>query len=214
MPEDGLGEITGAAIVQVTDVGAVAHDLVGVTNAPQRRGTPHAAFGLALDKLVGKVCAHVMQQQVGVGVDRLVTQLGKQVAWSSFHRHCVAGRASHALEDLGAGTHLHRIDAVFIQRRHALGETAGNTALGRHAHQRKIVGDRLQIGLQDALLGWGGSAAGRVGVAGKIGVDGRSHRHVQQQRGSGLLTQRGLGRLPAEATQADGSRLGIKDEVR
>ncbi len=146
-------------------------------------------------------------------MDGLVTHLGQQVAGAGLHLGRVAGNATHAGKQLGAGANLRRIDVVLIERRHAFRKTAGQAALCRHGQQRQVARDRLQVRFADALLGACRGAARRVATAGAVREHRRSHCHVQQQRGSCLVAQRGLGCLPAEPAQAHRAAFRIVDIV-
>ena len=102
MPEDRLGQIAGAAVMQKERVAA---DGLGEADAPERRRAPFAARRLALGPIVGKTFAHVVQQQIGVGPDQLMGEmrLAWHIAGHEFRR--VAGRAADLVEHLLALQH-------------------------------------------------------------------------------------------------------------
>ena len=60
VPEDGFGEVAGAAVVQVE---AVAVDGGDEAQAPQRGGAPFAAIGEEVAAAVGQAFAHVVQNR-------------------------------------------------------------------------------------------------------------------------------------------------------
>ncbi len=126
----------------------------------------------------------------------------------------MATGAACGLEHLGAGRHLGRVDVEVGQRRHALGKAARQAALGRHGQQLEVARDRLQVGLGESLLGLGRGASGRAGQAVARRIERRGDRHVLQQGRSRLVAQAELGRLPAEAAQADTAGLRVEHVVR
>src|SRR5471032_2849878 len=73
MPEHGFEQVARTAVMQ--KLGVTAERLCQA-DATQRRGTPVAAAGLELGSMVGQAFPHVMQQQVAVGANHLIGQLG------------------------------------------------------------------------------------------------------------------------------------------
>ena len=45
--------------------------------APERRGAPFLAGGFEIRAVVGEAFAHVMEQEIGEGMESLVRQFGK-----------------------------------------------------------------------------------------------------------------------------------------
>ena len=72
MPENRFLYAAGAAIMQIL---LAAVDLPHQTDSPQRRGTPFATAGSKVWTPVSQFRPHVVQQQVGVRPDTLVTQM-------------------------------------------------------------------------------------------------------------------------------------------
>src|SRR3546814_7460264 len=137
MPEDRLEKVAGAPVVQEEGVAA---DGLRQADPPQRRGAPFARAGLALGPAVGETLAHVVQQQVGVGPDRLAALLGAGgIGAGDVFRDMTAGRSEEHTSELQS---LMRISyAVFclkkktithvhnINKSHLNGET--------HTHHRE-----------------------------------------------------------------------------
>jgi len=67
MPEDGLGDVARPPIVQQLGVSA---DCWQEANAPERRGPPFAPIRFVVVAPVGKPISHVVQQQIGIGMNQ------------------------------------------------------------------------------------------------------------------------------------------------
>src|SRR5450830_345209 len=126
----------------------------------------------------------------------------------------MAGSATHALDQLVAGSHFYRINVELIDRCYAFREATRQAALSRYGHQCQVVGDLLQIRFRHARLRTARGASDRAVHAGTVRVHRRGHCHVQHQRFSCLMAQGRLAGFPAETAQADGARLGIEHIVR
>ena len=79
MPEDGLFDIAGAAVVE--EVGVAVHCLLQ-PDAPEGRGAPFVAAGQSAHIVVVQAdahdfAAHVVEEIVGIGVDGLVAEPGQ-----------------------------------------------------------------------------------------------------------------------------------------
>src|SRR4029078_4948323 len=72
VPQDRLGERARAAVVEE---GGAGLDELDEADPPQRRGAPLDALGGEVAARVGEQVADVVQQEVGVGVDRLMREL-------------------------------------------------------------------------------------------------------------------------------------------
>ena len=70
---------------------------LGQPDAPQRRRAPFLRRRLAV-RPAGEAGPHVVQQQVGVGVDRLPAQAFDRVRVAGLHGVDVAGVAARLLE--------------------------------------------------------------------------------------------------------------------
>src|SRR5690348_2772972 len=68
MPENGLGEIAGAAVVEEEAV--VRHSL-RQADPPERRRAPLVTVRPALVSIIGEAVTHVVQQEVGIRPDQL-----------------------------------------------------------------------------------------------------------------------------------------------
>ena len=65
-----------------------------MTQAPERRGTPFGAGRDAFAEVIGEARAHVVQQQIGVGMNGLAAQFGQRVVVTGGHRGPVTARAA------------------------------------------------------------------------------------------------------------------------
>ena len=118
MPQHGLEQISGTTVMQKL---CMAADFLRQTNPPQGRCAPLATTGCELGPVVGQPFAHVVKQQVAVGVNDLIGQfrLGGVVCGGECW-----GMARHTagfVEQVLPGQHLRRTDIA--PRRH--GEVAG-----------------------------------------------------------------------------------------
>ncbi len=71
MPEDRFRKSAGAAVVEQIVMAVHGRN---EAQAPQRRRAPFAARGLEVRAVVGKAFAHVMQQEIGEGVEGLAAR--------------------------------------------------------------------------------------------------------------------------------------------
>src|SRR5262245_24359295 len=193
MPEDGLGEIARAPVMEKERV--PAHGL-GQADAPERRRAPLAPSRLAFGPAVGEALAHVVQQEIGVRPDQLMRQmrLAGHVAGHEFWP--VTARAADAVEDL---LPLEYLGVARIASR-------------RHRQVLRVEGDELEqlIAELDILI-FGRVAVRRLDARGfflgaiaramrnhggrKADIAGRSLRR--------LLRDGGNAGLPAEAAEHD-----------
>ena len=89
MHADRLGEIVRPAVMKVWGSGSA--------DAPERRRAKIGRSRLAFDNAVGQIGAHVVEQQIGVGMDvRSVTQLGFGLAGQPQRRLVTLGAADLA----------------------------------------------------------------------------------------------------------------------
>jgi len=95
MPKDGLVKGAGSPIVQI---GLTPTYSGGKTNAPQRRGTPLATAGMGLLQSGGQARAHVMQQQISVGVNGLISEFRMGMIRSGAKRIDMAVEAPRRIE--------------------------------------------------------------------------------------------------------------------
>lgn len=73
--------------------------------APQGRGSPFAPAGEIVRPAIGKVRAHVVHQQIGVGMDGLVRELRQWRILAGPQFRDVAGDTVHLAEHLFAAGH-------------------------------------------------------------------------------------------------------------
>ena len=96
VPEDGFFGGTGAAVVEVE---RVAVDGFVETEAPEWRRAPFEAGGGPVGSAVGEVGAHVVEEEIGVGVDGLVAEFRDWVGVTGGGVREVAGRAVEGFEE-------------------------------------------------------------------------------------------------------------------
>src|SRR5262245_38506822 len=96
MPEDGLGEIARAPVMQKERV--TAHGL-GQADAPEWWRAPLASRRLAFGPAVGEALAHVVQQKIGVRPDQLVRQMRLTGHFAGYEFRPVTALAADCVED-------------------------------------------------------------------------------------------------------------------
>src|SRR5215471_15663423 len=90
MSQDGLDQVRGPTIMQEED---------SLTDSPERSCAELVGARLPLHNVVGQVCAHVMQHQVGEKIYRTVLQNRTEHDRSRLHLRRVAQRTSDALKN-------------------------------------------------------------------------------------------------------------------
>src|ERR1700730_7959221 len=96
MPQDRFFDAPGPPVVPVADVPI---DGAGQSQPSQRRRARLLDRGKTLRIIVGELGAHVMQQHVGVWVNRLVPQLRKAMRRTGCQCRRVASRAARLIEE-------------------------------------------------------------------------------------------------------------------
>src|SRR3989304_6464514 len=97
MPKNGLGHVARPSVMQKQRM--PAHGL-GEAYAPERRRAPFAPGRRALGPVIGKTFAHVMQQHIGVGPDRLMRQMRLAGHLAGHEFGLMTAGAADAVEDL------------------------------------------------------------------------------------------------------------------
>jgi len=77
VPQNRLLQTAGAAIVEIS---LPSTDAGGETGAPERCGPPFSAAGVTFTHVIRKSGSHVVEEQVGPGVNGLAAQFGERVA--------------------------------------------------------------------------------------------------------------------------------------
>src|SRR5439155_4343677 len=95
VPENGFFETARTAVVEICFALA---DPCRETDAPERRCAPLGAGGVTFTHIVGQTSAHVMQQQVRVGMDGLVAEFGHGMIQTGLERRRMALPAARAAE--------------------------------------------------------------------------------------------------------------------
>jgi len=165
----------------------VTADGVCQANAPQRRGSPLTAVGEKLAALVGQAFAHIVQQQVAVGIDALSGQLRLGGVARRGETGGMAAGAASLVEQALAGQYLGaaRLTALRNGQVACVEEDFGEDVV---ADFRLAAVRRLATGLlARAAVVMGNQRGGQAHVIGKgIGI---------------LLVEGRLSGLPAEAAQ-------------
>ena len=97
MPQDRLLDVTGAAVVQVA---CVVVDGLKQPDPPQGWGAPLATGGTEDRQPIGQFGPHIVQQQVGVGADRLPRERSDRVLTSHEMLRVASGAADLVEEPL------------------------------------------------------------------------------------------------------------------
>ena len=90
MPEDGLAGISGASVVEQ---GGVSVDSVVEAQSPEWGGSPFPAGGQIIRPGIGQTFTHVMEHEIGVGMDRLVSEFSEVGVGTGGECFAVAGGA-------------------------------------------------------------------------------------------------------------------------
>ena len=199
VPQDRLGHAARAAVVQ--QVGVAAHG--GSRPSPQSGGVLHSSpVAAVLGAAVGELGAHVVQQQIRVGMDRLAA---KAPGRADRRRSRAARRDTPRIPTRGRarGRGAPRRRSRFLPRRH-----------GQRLVVERHEAERLGVDL--------GSAAGRpprglvsaTGVAFSAGRSGEVMPMSPSERRRHLRLDGRLPRLPAEATEREPSPSARADAVR
>jgi hypothetical protein len=203
VPKDRLKEVACAAVVQ--ELGVPAHRL-GQADAPERRRAPFAPARRALGPMVGQPLAHIVQQKVGIGPDQLegLLRAALVAAGDVFRR--VAGRAAALVEQLLAGEHL-RIVEVAARRDREVARIEHHEIehLPRDLDPGVVIAAARRLKTSGLPLG---AVAARVRrqIGGEADIGGEGV--------GGLLADRRLARLPAEAAEHRPAVLLAPDPIR
>ena len=177
MPQHRLEQGSRATVVEEE---AIAGDGLGKTDPPQRRRPPFATLGGAVGEAVGKRLAHVVKQQVGIGMNRPAGDAGDQ-------GRNVAGPTAGGGEQRLAVARLGIVEVA----------PGGNREAAQIGHQER------DVGLADLVGGGAGGNGARLSRrATAERALSRGEAHVLGRRFDHLVAQAGLGRLPAEAPEA------------
>ena len=177
------------------EIGLAPGHAVRETDAPEGRGAPLGGRGVPLDQGRGEARAHVVEQEVGVGVDRLVPELGVGVVRRGLEGGNVAAGAADGVEE-GLTGEVGRV---------------GDVAARAHAEERDVGVELLELGVGD--LHAARAAVGLRGAAVGVGHDRGHHAHVAVQSSGDLEAHGGLRGLPAEAADAEVGGLHVGHEA-
>ena len=99
MPEDGFLRGAGAAVVEVE---GVAIDRLVEAEAPERRSAPFASGGLAIGSAVCQFWSHVVDEEIGEGLDGLLVEFREGVGVSGGEAGGMAIVAADLAEEVGS----------------------------------------------------------------------------------------------------------------
>ena len=90
MPEDGLAGVSGSSVLEQ---GRVSVDSVVEAQSPERCGAPFPAGGQIFRTVIRQTFTHVMEHEVGVGMDRLVPEFHEAGLGTGGESFAMAGGA-------------------------------------------------------------------------------------------------------------------------